>query len=130
MKLLIGGIYVPKEKIGSDVLGKRRRAKPYPLIPEELRKRLEELEEERKRRLAELGIEEGEKAKIRQLEEEGNLPKLPIPSDYHEKKLGEAGYDKIIKEQERKRKAKEKAKTVHVDEHYRRPPGEAGGDEE
>ena len=112
------------EKIGSDVLGKKK-LPTRKRLSEEMQRRLEELEEERRRRLAELGIKETEEGKIRQLEEEGKLPKLPMPSDYHEKKLGEAGYDKIIKEQERKRKAKEKGKTVHVEEHYRRPPGEA-----
>ena len=113
------------EKIGSDVLGKKKRLPPRKKLPEEIQRRLQELEEERRRRLAELGIEQSDDRKIKQLEEEGKLPKLPVPSDYHEKKLGEAGYDKIIKEQERKRKAKEKGKTVHVEEHYRRPPGEA-----
>ena len=108
------------EKIGSDVLGKKKSPRRKRL-PEEMQRRLQELEEERRRRLQELGIEQSDDRKIRQLEEEGKLPKLPVPSDYHEKKLGEAGYDKIIKEQ----KAKEKGKTVHVEEHYRRPPGEA-----
>ena len=115
------------EKIGSDVLGKKK-LPPRKKLPEEFQKRLEELEEERKRRLAELGIEEAEKAKIQQLEEEGKLPKLPMPSDYHEKKLGEAGYDKII--EEKRRKEKGKGKTVHVREHHRRPPGQAKEDEE
>lgn len=98
---------MPKEKIGSDVLGKRRRARPYPLIPEELRKKLEKLEEERKRRLEELGIKEDETRKIRQLEEEGKLPRISIPGELpHEKKLGEAGYDEIERKQPKRKKTK------------------------
>ena len=109
------------EKIGSDVLGKKR-LPPKKRLPEEMQRRLKEMEEERRRRLAELGIEEGEKAKIRQLEEEGKLPKLPMPNEHpHGKKIGEGETWETI-EEERRRKAK--GKTVHVSEHYRRPPGE------
>ena len=115
------------EKIGSDVLGKKR-LPPKKRLPEEMQRRLEEMEEERKRRLEELGIKEGEERKIRQLEEEGKLPKLPMPDEHpHGKKTGEGETWETI--EEKRRKAKEKRKTVHVDEHYRRPPGEAEEDE-
>jgi len=95
------------EKIGSDVLGKRR-LPPRKLLPEELRKKLEKLEEERKRRLEELGIRQEEKLKIRQLEEEGKLPRIPTPTELaHEKKLGEGEtWEKISEEIEKKRKPK------------------------
>ena len=113
---------MPKEKIGSDVLGKKR-ALPRRPVPEELREKLKRLEEERKRRLEELGIREEEKRKIRLLEEEGKLPKLPIPGELpHEKKPGEGEtWEQISEEKEKKRKGK----TVHVQEHYRHPPGKA-----
>lgn len=101
---------MPKEKIGSDVLGKRRRVKPYRLMPKELQKRLEKLAEERKRRLEELGIREDEKQKIRQLEMEG---KLPIPGELpHEKKLGES--KEFIEKPKRKRKTKKKVKITET----------------
>ena len=95
------------EKVGSDVLGKKR-AIPHRAVPEELRKRLEKLEEERKRKLQELGIRQEEKQKIRQLEEEGKLPKLPMLSELaHEKKLGEGEtWEKISEEIEKKRRPK------------------------
>jgi len=102
---------MPKEKIGSDVLGKRRAPRPYPLIPEELQKKLEKLAEERKRRLEELGIREDETRKIRQLEEEGKLPRILIPGDLpHERKPGEPGYDKLAEEVEKKLKKPKKTK--------------------
>jgi len=95
------------EKVGSDVLGKKR-LPPRKRLPEEFQKKLKEMEEERKRRLEELGIEEGEERKIRQLEEEGKLPKLPMLSELaHEKKLGEGEtWEKISEEIEKKRRPK------------------------
>ena len=95
------------EKVGSDVLGKKR-ALPHRAIPEELRKRLEQLEEERRRKLEELGIRQDEKQKIKQLEEEGKLPKLPTPDELpHAKKLGEGEtWEKISEEIEKKRRPK------------------------
>ena len=96
---------MPKEKIGSDVLGKRR-AMSYKSLPKELREKLKRLEEERRRKLEELGIREEEKRKIKQLEEEGKLPKLPTPGELaHEKKLGET-------EIEPKKKKKTKKKVI------------------
>jgi hypothetical protein len=108
---------MPKEKIGEDVLGSAPPSRMPPKKRKELEERMKEelkrLEEERQRKLMELGIREGEKQKIHQLEDEGKLPKLPIPGELpHEKKLGELGYDNLLEEQ----------KDVHVDEHYRSRP--------
>jgi len=101
---------MPKEKIGEDVLGvappsrmsERKRRELESKFKEELKR----LEEERKRKLEELGIRQDEKQKIRQLEEEGKLPKLPTPGELpHEKKLGET-------EIEPKKKKKTKKKVI------------------
>jgi len=104
---------MPKEKIGSDVLGYEP-----PRMPEKKRRELEQkfkeelkrLEEERQRKLEELGIREEEKGKIRLLEEEDKLPKLPIPGELpHEKKLGETEI-----EPKKKKKTKKKVTIEEV----------------
>ena len=106
------------EKVGSDVLGKKR-ALPHRAIPEELRKRLEQLEEERKRKLEELGIRQEEKQKIRQLEEEGKLPKLPMLAELpHEKKLCEGETWEKISEEIEKSRSKPKKTKVKVTKTY------------
>ena len=111
---------MPKtEKIGEDVLD----SAPPSRMSE---KRKRELEAKLREELAKKKAEE-EAKKIAELEK---LPKLPMPNEHpHGKKLGEGETWETI-EEERKRKAKEKGKTVHVEEHYRRPPGEAKEDEE